>query len=126
MGKELEISRLPEQGASHTDVFTFYSTILWLNTGWDSMGNLVSEVEQPLELVSGLAWAAALVLLVYLTCLWGALGFGSGTWSDGYLAVAFGKYFPPLTPWISACAAVGNIVMYTTELTTLTRLVLFP
>uniref|UniRef100_A0A7S0B522 Amino acid permease/ SLC12A domain-containing protein n=1 Tax=Pyrodinium bahamense TaxID=73915 RepID=A0A7S0B522_9DINO len=109
--------------APSKDINLFVSTLIWLNTGWDCMGNLASEVRGPQDLVWGMALAGAASLALYVACMLGALGVGAGPWTGGYLATAYGKYFAPLAPWISVCAGLANSLLYTSELTTVTRLI---
>jgi len=105
------------------DLNLFVSTIFWLNTGWDSMGNLASEVRSPSDLVSGLTWAALTTLALYSVCMFAALGAGAGSWTGGFLAVAYGRFYAPLAPWICVCAGLANSLLYTSELTTVSRLI---
>jgi len=105
------------------DLNLFVSTMLWLNTGWDSMGNLASDVHSPSDLVRGLTLAAAATLVLYTLCTFAALGAGPGSWSGGYLAVAYGRFCAPLAPWICICAGLANSLLYTSELTAVARLI---
>jgi len=104
------------------DFNVFLSTMMWLNTGWDSMGNLASEVKSPVVFVQGLTAASFMIPLLYVVCTIGALAAGPGSWDDGYLAVAYGKFWPPLTPWIVTMAGVGNFLLYVSELTCIAHL----
>merc|ERR1711879_1144329 len=88
----------------------FLSAMVWLNTGWDSMGNLASDVATPKDMFVGMSLAAVTAMLVNLMCTVAALAAGAGSWSDGYLAVAFGRYWMALRPWITACAGLANLV----------------
>ena len=47
----------------------FFSSLIWLSTGWDSFGNLAEEVQGPKQLLRGLLWAAlADFLVAWLGC----------------------------------------------------------
>lgn len=112
------------EGASRHwgDLSLFMSTLLWLNTGWDSMGNLAGEVAKPRSLVVGLASAALACPAVYVLCTFGALAAGPGTWDDGYLAEAYGRFWRPLSPAIVAMGGASNFLLYSTELGCVARL----
>jgi len=112
-------TKLPSKG----DLNLFMSTLFWLSTGWDSMGNLASRVESPQAMLRGLVGTACFVPLLYVVCIVVAAGAGPGSWEDGYLAVAFGSYLACLRPWICFCAALSTILMYMSELTTVGFLV---
>lgn len=109
--------------SSPRDLNLFLSTMLWLNSGWDSMGNLAAEVSSPKALVSGLLLAAAANPIVYIAAMFGALAAGPGSWSDGYLATAYGKLWAPLELWIVSMASMANLLLYVSELACLSRLV---
>merc|ERR1712039_267466 len=102
---------------------TWVSTMMWLNTGWDSMGNLTSEVATPNAMVHGLTIAALICPTIYLFCTLGALAGGPGSWDDGYLATAFGQFWQPLTPWIVLTAGLANFLLYVSELTCVANLI---
>eukprot|EP00928_Gymnodinium_smaydae_P006192 TRINITY_DN12161_c0_g1_i3.p1 TRINITY_DN12161_c0_g1~~TRINITY_DN12161_c0_g1_i3.p1 ORF type:complete len:512 (+),score=50.42 TRINITY_DN12161_c0_g1_i3:75-1610(+) len=105
------------------DLNLFLSTMMWLNTGWDSMGNLASEVATPAAMARGLAMAASWCPLVYILCTFGALAAGPGDWNEGYLAVAYGKLWWPLRTWIVVVAGISNFLLYVSELTCVAHLI---
>jgi len=105
------------------DFNIFLSTMLWLNTGWDSMGNLASDVASPKDLVRGQLLAAFLACFLYVSCTVAALGAGPAAWGDGYLAEAYGRYYSPLAPWVCFCAGLANMLLYTSELTAVVHLI---
>mmetsp|Transcript_165405 Transcript_165405/g.530760 ORF Transcript_165405/g.530760 Transcript_165405/m.530760 type:complete len:435 (-) Transcript_165405:105-1409(-) len=101
----------------------FLSTMLWLSSGWDAIGSLAQEVAGPGALIRGLALAMLAGPVVYIGCTFGALAAGPGSWEDGYLAVAYGKFWPPLTPWIVFAGSLSNFLLYISELSCLARLI---
>lgn len=101
----------------------FVSTMVWLNTGWDSLGNLASDLARPQDMVRGMTLAAIAGLLVNVLCTCGALASGAGSWDDDFLAVAYGRLWSPLEPWIRTCASLANLALYMSELTTVAQLV---
>lgn len=105
------------------DFGIFLSTMLWLNTGWDSMGNLASNVASPKDFVGGQLLAAFLTPFLYASCTFAALGAGQAAWGDGYLAEAYGRYYSPLAPWVCFCAGLANLLLYTSEFTTVVHLI---
>ncbi|CAK9001761.1 unnamed protein product [Durusdinium trenchii] len=98
----------------------FFSSLIWLNTGWDSFGNLAEEVAGPRQLLQGLLWAALAAFIVYLLCTWQALG-AEGSWQDGYLAIAYRRFWQPLGIWVCISAALANTLLYTSELAVVAR-----
>lgn len=121
---------IPHWGTSWTDIFEgsdrlgqgnlnlFASTLFWLNTGWDSMGNLATTVRSPQDLVRGLVGAGWVVPCLYAVCLVAAAGAGPSPWDDGYLAVAYGTFLGPLRGWMCFSAGLSTILLYLSELTT--------
>lgn len=76
------------------DLNLFLSSLIWLNTGWDSFGNLAEDVAGPKDLVHGLLWAALAAFVVYVLCTFQALGH-DGAWQDGYLSLAYRRLWAP-------------------------------
>ncbi|CAE7311118.1 unnamed protein product [Symbiodinium sp. CCMP2592] len=112
---------ISEGGGGKGDVNLFLSSLVWLFTGWDSFGNLAEDVADPVHLVKGMLSAAVIALAVYFVCTFGALAAGPGTWQDGYLALAYGRLWAPLGPWICFSAALSNSLIYTSELAVTSR-----
>mmetsp|Transcript_70384 Transcript_70384/g.204097 ORF Transcript_70384/g.204097 Transcript_70384/m.204097 type:complete len:497 (-) Transcript_70384:89-1579(-) len=114
-----------ERGAGLTaeNVNLLISTMLWLNTGWDALGGLAKEVSSPRALVVGLSSSAVAGLAAYVVCMFGALAAGPGPWNDGYLAVAYGRFWEPLEPIIVVMGAVSNFLLFASSLSCVSRLI---
>ena len=56
-----------------------------------------------------------------MACTWQASC--QGTWDDGFLAVAYGRLWPPLGPWVCLSSALANTTLYSSELAVLGRFV---
>eukprot|EP00913_Durusdinium_trenchii_P019794 g18607.t1 len=80
----------------------------------------VQEVAGPRQLLQGLLWAALAAFIVYLLCTWQALG-AEGSWQDGYLAIAYRRFWQPLGIWVCISAALANTLLYTSELAVVAR-----
>eukprot|EP00435_Cladocopium_sp_Y103_P016095 s1521_g4.t1 len=103
------------------DLNLFLSSLIWLNTGWDSFGNLAEDVAGPKDLVHGLLFAALSAFVVYVLCTFQALS-DDGAWQDGYLSLAYGRLWAPLGIWVCVSAALSNSLLYTSELAVVSRL----
>ncbi|CAK9069017.1 Hypothetical protein SCF082_LOCUS34641 [Durusdinium trenchii] len=82
--------------------------------------SLAQEVAGPRQLLQGLLWAALAAFIVYLLCTWQALG-AEGSWQDGYLAIAYRRFWQPLGIWVCISAALANTLLYTSELAVVAR-----
>eukprot|EP00971_Amphidinium_carterae_P201931 4006781-Amphidinium_carterae.1 len=124
---DIAIGTIPATTTGHHsgwgDVYLFLSTMMWLNTGWDSIGNLAEEVCSPKDFVWGMLMAALMCPIFYCLCSFAAFAGGPGPWDEGFLAVAYGRLWAPLRPWIVCCAVAGNFLLYTSELACLACLV---
>lgn len=106
---------------SFDDSSEFYSTIAWLNTGWDSMGSIAEETSIA-TFFAGMVCAMVMSIIVYSLSILGALTVGPGKWDAGYLAVAYGMIGGPLLGHaVTICAAFSNMLIYVSELATTCR-----
>lgn len=69
------------------------SSLLWLYTGWGSLGSLAGEVKHNRVLLQGLFSALALDLVMYLVPLLTALNV-LGFWTEGYFVKAYNEIIP--------------------------------
>eukprot|EP00434_Breviolum_minutum_P041112 symbB.v1.2.036567.t1/scaffold5193.1/size29919/1 len=109
-----------ESSEQSKDLNLFLSSLIWLNTGWDSFGNLAEDVAGPFELIHGLLYAALAAFVVYVLCTFQALTV-DGSWEDGYLSVAYRHLWTPLGLWVCISAALANSLLYTSELAVVSR-----
>ncbi|CAH9148666.1 unnamed protein product [Cuscuta epithymum] len=99
----------------------YLNTLFWNLNYWDSISTLVGEVENPKKtLPRALLYALVLVVLSYflpILTATGAIPLQRDKWSDGYfsdVAKILGGAW--LRYWIEGAAAVSNLGMFVTEM----------
>ena len=96
-----------------------FSTVLWLFTGWRSLGALGEDVRHATDFLIGLPLALFLGLVSYALPLAVALSLPipddvEEPWDGGYIALAFDSALPGLGKVIGVAGAIGNIGLFAT------------
>lgn len=103
----------PNQEANYG---TLLSTLLWMFTGWRSLGSLGGEVRSPKDFLLGLFAALVIGEALYFFPLLVALAVpcpgGHRAWSSGYLVVAFDGVLHGLGKAIAAAGAIANLGLF--------------
>ena len=105
------------------------SSLCWLFTGWNSLGNLAAEVKFPHVYSRGMGIAIVLDVLAYLVTVAAALTVppskvvGEKIWGDGYLVVAMEVILPGLGTTIAVAAALSIFGMLVNCMTCYARAV---
>jgi len=96
------------------------STLLWMFTGWRSLGALGGEVRSPrdylLGLVAALIVGEALYFFPMLVALTVPVPSGHTAWESGYLVVAFDGVLHGLGKAIAAAGAVANLCLFSSAM----------
>eukprot|EP00760_Papus_ankaliazontas_P015733 PhM_4_TR16696/c0_g1_i1/m.40239 len=83
--------------ARKPDKALLYSSLVWMFTGWSSLGNLAGEVKNPAVYSVGVMITVVLDVLIYLLPLIASLTVEpNGTWKDGSLGNMYDEILPHL------------------------------
>ena len=102
----------------------FIATIMWLHTGWDSLGSLTAELGfNRSKLFLCFIFAMVMDYFVYTISIIGAASIkcDNDCWDDGYLFVAFNDVLPKLGLWVVISGFVSNFSLYVSEMAVQSR-----
>jgi len=107
----------------------FFSTLLWLHTGWDEVGSVAGEVKiGQNSYITAFFLCAFMNCFVYLIAIISAAtvsteGIPSNTiWSDAYFLTVAQHIFPMYGGiWVALVSAIDNISMYLVGISTSSR-----
>lgn len=102
----------------------FLSMMLWVSSGWDTVGSFMAELEFDKSRIFG-TFAAAMIL-VYLSYTLPILGAltepcDEHCWDDGYLYTAYDRILPNLGIFIIIAGFVCNFTIYIGEMAVQSR-----
>ena len=106
----------------------FTASALWLYTGWNSLGALAGEVEQPSHggvsnvFTRGLSFALFLSIAMYFLPVTAALTI-PGQWYDGYLSDAFDRALPGAGVFVSCLGVTSQLGLFCASLVCYSRMV---
>jgi amino acid transporter len=89
------------------------SSLLWLYTGWSSIGSLAGETVHDRVLVQGMSGALTLDMTFYFMALLAALTVASshGDWQEGFFVSAFDKIMPGIGPYFGVAVGLAALAM---------------
>eukprot|EP00808_Paulinella_micropora_P001320 g26865.t1 len=117
-----------ELPAGHTDWGLFVSTVLWAYSGFDDVGAIAAEVDEPVTTYfRGMFAGLGLALCCYVTAVISALTHTTSAeyvdWKNGFFAVAAREDALWLGHWMTLACAVSQIAQYNSNLATDARVV---
>ncbi|KNH07381.1 Amino AcidPolyamineOrganocation protein [Perkinsela sp. CCAP 1560/4] len=129
----VEAIRLPhtDKQAPPIDWPLWGSTLCWLYTGWNSLGNLAAEVNSASVYTYGMLIAMGLDVVAYLISVIAALSVPvarlstecaqQSLWEDGYLVSAFDAILPRLGSVVAVVSALSIFGIIINSITCYTR-----
>uniref|UniRef100_A0A7S1MJX0 Amino acid permease/ SLC12A domain-containing protein n=1 Tax=Neobodo designis TaxID=312471 RepID=A0A7S1MJX0_NEODS len=100
------------------------SSLLWLFTGWVSLGALAGEVTDGMVLVKGMSSALGIDVVMYLVALLAAMTKAvRGEWTDGYFVTVYDRIIPGIGPVFGACIGFTSLTLFLAAIICYTRTV---
>jgi serine/threonine-protein phosphatase 2A regulatory subunit B' len=100
------------------------SSLLWLFTGWVSLGALAGEVTDGRVLVKGMSSALGVDVLMYLVALLAAMTKAvRGEWTDGYFVTVYDRVLPGIGPYFGAGIGITSLALFLAAIICYTRTV---
>jgi amino acid transporter len=97
---------------SDIDYSLLGSSLLWLYTGWTSLGALAGETTNSLVLLQGMSSALVLDVSVYVVALLAALSVSTvDEWEDGFFVTAFNRVLPGEGPYFGAAVCFTALTL---------------
>jgi amino acid transporter len=95
-----------------TDYSLLGSSLLWLYTGWTSLGSLAGETKNNKVLLYGMSSALAIDVSVYLMALLAALTVAKqDEWEDGYFVTCFNRIVVGIGPYFGASIVLTALTL---------------
>jgi amino acid transporter len=100
------------------------SSLLWLYTGWTSLGALAGETMNSRVLLHGMSTALICDIVVYLMAISAALTVARrGEWEDGYFVEVFNRIIPGIGPYFGGSVAITTMTLYVSAMICYSRTV---
>ena len=108
----------------------FLSTLFWVNTGWDGLGNFAGEIKNPKKTYPiGVIIAIILNTTSFIISIIAGLSVPipknrNDIWKDGYFALAYNEIKPKILKlgfWVCIVNMVGNFGLYVSAIASTSR-----
>ena len=98
------------------------SSLLWMYTGWATLGSLAGEVTGTRVLYQGMTAALSLDVFVYTTALLASLTVAeAGLWDAGYISVCFNRVLVGIGPYFGAAVIFSSCILFVSVLVCYSR-----